>query len=268
MLGVRRLLLALALLLVAGPAEAQIDSELVRQGIKAHDELDYSRAVELFRRALGESLTRPEKIVTYKTLGFAFVALGDHEPARRAFEELLRVEPAFELDRTISPRVRAVFGEARARMPAPGPTRVEVVPAIQPGHPRAGDGLRFRFAVPRETALCRLFYRRRGDLAFHQVQGEAREGAVELHVPGVQVAAPAVEYYFVGLDAGNSAVAVAHSIFAPGFLGVQERQVQRSRTWVWGLVGGLVGAAAVGGVLAGVLVAQANATGEVTIVPR
>ena len=88
------------------PAQAAIESDLVKQGIAAYNDLEYPRAVELLKKALQETLTRDEKIVTFQTLAFAHVALGKNEEAVRDFENLLRIDGSFELDRTISPRVR------------------------------------------------------------------------------------------------------------------------------------------------------------------
>src|SRR5437762_11826123 len=103
-------------ILVAAPAMAGIDSDLVKQGIAAYNDLEYPRAVELLQKALQETLTRDEKMVTFQTLAFAHVALDKAEAAVMDFENLLRLDSTFELDRTISPRVRAVFEEAKARV--------------------------------------------------------------------------------------------------------------------------------------------------------
>ena len=104
------------------PAEAAIESDLVKQGIAAYNDLEYPRAIDLLHKALQETLTRDEKIVTFQTLAFAHVALGKHDEAVGDFEKLLRIDGRFELDRTISPRVRAVFEEARGRVATTGTT--------------------------------------------------------------------------------------------------------------------------------------------------
>ena len=104
----------------AAARRAAIESDLVKQGIAAYNDLEYLRAVELLQKALQETLTRDEKIVTFQTLAFAHVALGKHDDAVRDFENLLRIDGRFELDRTISPRVRAVFEEARGQVATGG----------------------------------------------------------------------------------------------------------------------------------------------------
>src|SRR5207253_659378 len=105
------------------------------------------RAVTLLERALGESLTREETLVTYQTLASCHIA-GDDRPAATAdFEHLLRVDPLFDLDRTVSPLLRAAFEEARARIatgsagdgrdPAGDASRV-LHPSLSPSPPREG----------------------------------------------------------------------------------------------------------------------------------
>src|SRR5438045_2034832 len=140
----RAFVATVVLVTLAAPfsAEAAIESELVRQGVAAYNDLEYPRAVELLQRALQETLTREEKLITFQTLAFAHVALNKGDAAVLDFENLLHIESGFELDRTISPRVRAVFEEAKARVAtghgidgATGPALPVVKPALTP--PRA-----------------------------------------------------------------------------------------------------------------------------------
>src|SRR5260370_4927777 len=99
-------------LTIAPQAHAEIESELVKQGIAAYNDLEYPHAIELLQKALQETLTREEKLITYQTLAFAHVALDKTEAAIFDLENVLHLDESFELDRTISPRVRAVVDEA------------------------------------------------------------------------------------------------------------------------------------------------------------
>jgi len=80
-------------------ARAEIDSPLVKQGLAAYASLDYARAISLFEQARKDSLTRDEKIATYRTLGMSYVAVGQPGPAKVCFQHLLRIDPSIELDR-------------------------------------------------------------------------------------------------------------------------------------------------------------------------
>src|SRR3954466_10600643 len=115
----RSVVLVVVLLLTAA-AHADVDSPLVKKGVAAYAELDYAKAVELLEQARKESLTREEKIVTYQTLAMAHVALGKNDLAKNDFERLLRIDPSFQLDRSVAPKVRAVFEEAKAQAATSG----------------------------------------------------------------------------------------------------------------------------------------------------
>ncbi len=132
-----RWLFALALVIVAAPARAALDSELLKAGMAACEDLDYERGLPLLEKALAESLTREEKLVAHRTLAFCRVALGDEAGALNDFDAVLRIDRNFVLDRRISPRVRKVFDQAKARMPPP-PLVVPVatLPAPQPIRPK------------------------------------------------------------------------------------------------------------------------------------
>src|SRR5262249_38940202 len=127
-----RALVALALLSVAGPALADVESPLVKQGMAAYAELDYAKAIKLLEQARKESLTREEKIATYQTLAMANVGLAKLPEARTAFQRLLRIDPSFQLDRSVAPKIRAVFEEAKGQVATSGKSAATALPEVTP----------------------------------------------------------------------------------------------------------------------------------------
>jgi tetratricopeptide (TPR) repeat protein len=253
----RRLILALLLLLPLPLRAVEIDSDLVKQGIAAYNDLEYPRAIQLLQKALQETLTRGEKIVTYQTLAFAHVALDKPEAAIMDFENLLHIDERFELDRTISPRVRAVFEEAKARVAtgqaidgtttaAPRPI-VPLAPRLLPTRPREGQPIDVRVVYPGGLAVkLDLFYRTRGASVYSKLStpGDAA-GRFEATIPGMDVHAPALEYYAIALDDSGASVAHAGALGLPLFVDVEGRKRPvYARGWFWGVIGGvaLVGA--------------------------
>jgi tetratricopeptide (TPR) repeat protein len=250
---------------VARPAHATVDSDLVKQGVAAYNDLEYARAVELLQKALQETLTREEKLVTFQTLGFAHVALDKPDAAVRDFENLLRIDGSFELNRTISPRVRAVFETAKARVAtghgsdgagAAASSLPTLTPEVTPARAREGQALVLSGAHPGGRAhKVELFYRTRGQSVFSKLTTPVDEGGrFTVTVPGMHAQAPAFEYYLVVLDESGSSVALAGRLGEP--LGVdvagQKRPVY-TRAWFWGVIGGVavVGAAVATGVVLG-----------------
>lgn len=238
--------------LVAGAprrADAAIESDLVKQGIAAYNDLEYLRAVDLLKKALQETLTRDEKIVTFQTLAFAHVALGKNDDAVRDFEQLLRIDDSFELDRTISPRVRAVFEEARGRVATggggaaePGHELPELHPLVTPTKIKEGQAVTIAASYPGGVASSvELFYRTRGQNVFAKLKQRVDAGgAFSITVPGMHVDAPALEYYLVVLDENAASVAIAGTLGGP--LGVDVEGRKRPvyvKGWFWGVMGGI-----------------------------
>lgn len=246
----RSLAVALVVAAVAAPrpARASIDSELVKQGIAAYNDLEYPRAIDLLHKALQETLTRDEKIVTFQTLAFAHVALGKNDEAVQDFEQLLRINGSFELDRTISPRVRAVFEEARAHVATEGGSSdsghalPELHPSVTPVKVKEGQAVTVDAAYPGGVASSvELFYRTRGQSVFAKLKAPIDVGGhFSVTVPGMQVKAPALEYYAVVLDESGASVATAGTLGQPLAVDVQGRKKPvYTKGWFWGVLGGV-----------------------------
>jgi hypothetical protein len=265
-----RLLIGLVgMLLLVAPARAAVESDLVKAGMAAYDDLEYSKALDLLDRALSETLTKEEKVATYKTMAFCHVALGKIDAARADFGNLLRADPRFELDRTISPRVRAVFEMAKTAVATgeSGPAEVSKMPALQPAirpaKPKEGQSITMSVGYPGGVAeKLQLLYRARGQAAYSKVQVAGVGGHFEVMLPGLQVKPPVVEYYLVLLDDTGASVASAGSLGQPLLLEVQAVQKPvYKKGWFWGVLGGVVAA---GAIVAGVVVGTATTIGPNT----
>jgi hypothetical protein len=244
--------IVLCLALLSTVARADVESALVQKGLAAYDELDLPRAVELLEQARGESLTREEKILTYRTLGMAHVALDKNDEAREDFAHLLRVDPSYDFDRTVAPKVRAVFEEAKARVAASGRALAPALPALQPSlvpaAPREGKPVVVRVSYPGGVARkMTLYYRAEGRNAYSRASVDgAPDGSFAATIPGLDVHAPGLDYLVVLLDDGGASVAAAGSIGTPLSVPVARapKPVYR-RGWFWGVIGGVAAAGAV-----------------------
>ncbi|HEX6836890.1 MAG TPA: hypothetical protein VF334_09980, partial [Polyangia bacterium] len=212
---------------------------------------DYQRAITLLEKARGESLTRDEKILTYRTLGMAYVAVGQPGPAKVDFEHLLRVEPSAELDRSVAPKVRAVFEEAKAEAAtsahALAPALPTVAPSIEPTAPREGRPVDvhvvYRGGVARKMTV---FFRKAGDAQFSRATVDGAAGTFDATVPGLAVQPPSLEYHVVLLDDAGASVAEAGSLGQPLSVGVaRASKPVYKRGWFWGVLGGVAAAGAI-----------------------
>ena len=241
--------------LLATTARAEVESALVKKGVAAYGELDFARAVQLLEQARGESLTREEKLVTYRTLGLAHVALGKNDAAKQDFAHLLRIDPSYELDRTVAPKVRAVFEQARGEAALAGHVTAAmptVQPALVPPTPREGKPVTVHVDYPGGVARkMTLYFRPGGESAFNRATVDGADGRFSATIPALDVRAPALDYHVVLLDDNGASVAAAGSIGAPLTIvvGRAPRPVYR-RGWFWGVLGGVAAAGALAAGLA------------------
>jgi hypothetical protein len=246
-------------LLIASSARAEVESEQVKEGVAAYDALEFGRAIEILEKAVGESLTREERLVAYRTIAFANCALDRPEPARAAFTRMLRIDPAAELDKSVAPKVRALFEEARAQV-ATGhaePVESASLPSLsvttQPAKPKEGTPISFTASAPGGLGRsATLFHRVRGQPYYSEVKADGRDGSFALTLPGSDVHAPGIEYYLVVFDERAVAIARTGGISQPLSLAVAGREKPtHKRAWVWGVVGGVLVAGAVLGAVLG-----------------
>jgi hypothetical protein len=255
----------------------KVDSDVIKQALAAYEELDYGKCVDLLQKALGESLTRDEKVVTYRTLAFCHVGLDKPDAAKFDFEHLLRIDESYELDRRISPRIRAPFEEAKAAI-ATGES-VEgaaneaafktpaVKPSLMPQRPMENQPVTVAAQLnDARAAKAELFYRIKGRAVFNKSSTPGSpDGRFSLTIPGIQVQPPALEYYLNILDDSNTALAHAGTLAQPLLfnVGVLKKPVY-TKGWFWGVVVGVVVAGAVVGGAVGGTVGSSSAPGPNT----
>jgi hypothetical protein len=93
-------------------AQAQGNATL-RQAQQAYDALDFSSAITLARRALGQQLDRNDQILAHELLGFAYGALDSTRQAVEQFRELIFIDPDREPDvNLVSPRITSLYASA------------------------------------------------------------------------------------------------------------------------------------------------------------
>jgi hypothetical protein len=117
-------------LAAAGPADLRA-AERAFQGAR------FEEARGLAESALTGLLSDAERVRAYELLAFAHAAFNDEvEQAVDAFAQALRLAPDYDPGSRVSPKVRALFEQARLRVPRPPP---QPAPALTPAAvPSAG----------------------------------------------------------------------------------------------------------------------------------
>lgn len=247
----------------AAPAEPKrytgVENEDLRLALVAFDETDYLRAMELLEKAKAQpTLTKTEKVILFRTFALTHVALGESDQARRDFENLLREDPTYELDKTFAANVRDIFDAAHASLALTGggTTSLPVLSSKRSADaPRVGQAVTFTVLAPSGTAKVELQFRKRGEKEFSSTNVTPGQGGeAELTLPGLNVVRPAVEYVLRAVRADGEVIAADGSAATPMLLDVRAAKGKGGpKPWVWGAVA--AGLVVVGGVAAGVAVA-------------
>lgn len=151
-----RLLLLLAVLLLPAAARAQeAQRAAAREAISAYGAGNY----ELAMKRLGEAaqgielLEIPEQITVHKYTAYTLIAFDRNDEAKKEFRLALGLDPTLTLPDSVSPKIRAVFDEAKADMAADAerakatPTPIANAtpgPNPTPAAPRSAQTLGFR----------------------------------------------------------------------------------------------------------------------------
>lgn len=240
---IRRLAYPFATLLIAGavalapsPSVAQatpstdlvgVESEPLKAGLAAFDDLDYPKALDQFRVALRESLTKRERVVLFRAQAMIHSALDDHSAAISDFERVLRINPLFELDRNTSPKVKRAFFEAKSNI-----AKQALAPPLNatrnPERPKVGESLTIVSLPPSGTERLELYFRSRGDQAYQLIMGAPTRGAPsELTIPAAAIDSDAVEYHLRAVNDLDQTVGADGTLVNPLSIPVQGGKPKR-----------------------------------------
>lgn len=115
-------------------ADAPADPALHLDRAQAlYGELRYAEVVPELEKALAApSVNDQQRIEIYALMGKVQVVLGDTQSGRRSFDQLLELDPTFQLEQDLSPKILGVFEEARKAHPPPVSPQPEPEPQIEP----------------------------------------------------------------------------------------------------------------------------------------
>ncbi|CAN5921917.1 hypothetical protein BH11MYX4_BH11MYX4_46400 [soil metagenome] len=242
------------------PAAAQ-PQDLIVKGQLQFEEQQYEESIQTLSAALlRPSNTQAQKVEIYRLLALNYITLGRKDEAENAVRGLLVQQPDYEIPAKESPRFRDFFAQARAKWEAEGrPGIVKDEPTAKPvvlrhGSPAQVEAnttleLRARLEDPDgRMGSVKLFYRSGSKGDFTEAKASIDGSSVRASVPGPAVKPPVVDYYFEVLDGGGAVIASRGDASSPLRLAVPEP----AKGWVLPVAigGGVLGAAAIVGVLA------------------
>ncbi len=103
---------------------------------QAYEQARYREVLPAVERALSHPLPDAERVQAHALAAMTYAAFDDANAAVRSYREALKVDPRFEPPMSVSPKVRALFEEARRTMPVvvqlpPAPPPAPGVPVWQ-----------------------------------------------------------------------------------------------------------------------------------------
>ncbi len=139
------LLALLVLTLPIGVIAQAPQNATLRQAIQAYDNLDFTRAIGLARRALAERMSATDQVRAYELLGFSYSATDSQVKAVDAFKQTILLDPDRDLDpRKISPKITSLFYSALGQILVVRQLRVDSARFVGG---QAGGAVSIRFTV-------------------------------------------------------------------------------------------------------------------------
>ena len=211
-----------------------------------------------------------QKLAAYEIIGLSYLILGDERSARRAFEQLLAIDPGHVLrDDSGSPKIRDFYAGAKQRIHARSRSLVELQHHA-PATAVAGQGTEIAVSFPAGSGAAAvkeliLFSRKAGDQRYQPVPMRATNDGQwrgQL-VPPAARNGYVLEYYIEGRDLVGQPIARAGSPEAPLRLSIERRDsspAARSTPWYrrWYVIAGGV---AVAGASSALLLSSGNSDG-------
>lgn len=160
-----------------GPAAAAPDAgERVRQrlerGKALFDDLEYRKAIRTVAPVTKDSAaTRAQRLQAFELIGLSHLILGEEDLAREAFQDLLAIDPGYQLrDDTGSPKIRDFFDRVkREYVPGYDTNAAAELEHSAPRSATAGRRVELEVTVKEGIGLVKdvvAIYRRRGVLAY------------------------------------------------------------------------------------------------------
>jgi len=264
-----RLGFLLVTVLVLASARADADGRevdrLLADGRRLYSEMQYPAVIQAMRRALDVPGVSPiDQLEAYEYMGCAYVALRDDTSARRAFRDLLVIDPYYVLrEPSGSPKIREVFERARHEIAPDAALEPSLtLPIEAPEHALAGDPAEVRVAPTGPVTRMTLRTRVGGELPFARSpmtqSGRFFRGVVSLPE---RERAYTLQFYVEARNARGGLVARGASPLQPRTIDVQVNPRPAGSAWwqsPWVWIG--AGAVVVGSVVTAILLGTGGQT--------
>jgi len=244
------------------PAPAQ-QQDLIQKAQQQFDDQQYEESIQTLTAALlRPNNTQAQKVDINRLLALNYITLGHPVEADAAVRALLVAQPDYQLPPGESPRFRDFFAKTREKWEAEGrPGIVKEKPQAKPvvlrhsAPERAEAGQSIELVAKLEDPDARavnvkLHFRVGGSGDFEDAPADLDHDSVHAQIPGASVKPPTIDYYFEVLDGAGGVIATRGDAQSPLRIAVPEKSSGSGWTLPLAIGGGVLGAAAIVGVLA------------------
>lgn len=213
----RSLAVLCALALVAGIARAD-EGERVRkrldQGRALYVDQEYRKAIRTVAPIPHDpAATREQRLRALELIGLSYLILGEDDRARDAFQDLLAIDPGYQLrDDSGSPKIREFFDDVKTNyVPGFDPDAVAELDHTAPRTATAGRKIELQVRVTKGGGRVKemvVKWRRRGELDYGDEQARRIKGdrwRVKFKLPSSALAYQ-IDYYVEARDIAGGAL--------------------------------------------------------------
>ena len=259
-----RALVVVLALVVAAPSAARADDsgdrveKRLRKGKALFDDLEYIAAVKMLGPVPRDAAaTREQRLRALELIGLSYLILGDDAEARDAFEQLLAIDPGYQLrDDTGSPKIRNFFDEVkRAYVPGFDADAVAELEHAAPKSATAGKRVEIEATATAGAEQVKemiIAWRRRGVLDYkeEQMRPVDDERWRARFVPPPDDTAYTVDYYIEARNIAGGPIGRAGGPETPLSLAVSPGRSAR-KIWYkrWYVIAGGAALVGIGGAL-------------------
>jgi hypothetical protein len=250
------------------PAAADDLEAILDKGYKKFQDLDYREAIDVLKPIRkSDKATQAQKLRALELIGISYLILGDSAHAVEAFEDLLAIDPGYQLKHDDgSPKIRTFFADVKRKFVPGSPKKM---PNIELEHSAptgatAGRPVELDAVVRgkiQKVADIVLRWRQRGVLTYAQTAmrrvGTSQVGKTKSErwrarfTPPGSASSYSVDYYMEARNAAGGSIGRVGGPETPLSLSVRGGgEVDTSRPWYkrWYVYAG--GAAAIAGIAA------------------
>jgi hypothetical protein len=245
------------------------------RGKALFDDQDYRKAIRMLAPVRRDAAaTRAQRLRALELIGLSYLILGDRRRAREAFQDLLAIDPGYQLrDDTGSPKIRRFFDKVkRDYVPGFDAKSVAELEHAAPAGANAGRRLELEVSIKRGSDKVREVVaklRRRGVLeyklsaSFRHIKGNTWRARV---VPPASRDRYVLEYYVEARDGTGKSLGRVAGPETPLSIPVAPGSPPEKKRWYkrWYVV---AGGAAVLGLGAALLITSGGGTPDGTLPP-